>query len=283
MNTGMRRTRGAKWGLAMAGAALVLAGCGGSGSDGDWLGERRGAGSGSPSSQAARKAVVTFTTVGGQEAPVSVLEQTAALMRERAGTAKLEGVEIEVRDGRITATGSGADEAALKSLGRTAELGFRPVTSAQPADKGACRVRAGAASEPLTTCGTDSSGAAATTQYVLEPVALPGSEISRAQAALDENVGAWTVNLDFTTQGADHFAEVTGRLSTQTPPQNQFAIVLDGEVLSAPSVSQAITGGQAQISGNFTERTARALAAQLSSGALPLDLEASSVSRVPAG
>ncbi|WP_199551766.1 preprotein translocase subunit SecD [Streptomyces sp. N35] len=280
VNTGMRRLRGAKWGLVAAGAALVLAGCGGSGSDGDWLGERRESGASSASAPGARgKATVTFTVTGGETGSDSVLERTAELMRQRAASAELEGVEIAVRDGRITLTGSRADEEALKSLGRTAELGFRPVTSVQPVEKGTCRESEAAASDALTTCGTGPDDA--TTRYVLEPVALPGDEISRAEAALDENVGTWLVNLDFTTEGADRFAEVTGRLSAQTPPQNQFAIVLDGEVLSAPSVSQAITGGKAQISGNFTERTAKELAAQLSTGALPLDLEASSVSRVP--
>ncbi|WP_328707956.1 SecDF P1 head subdomain-containing protein [Streptomyces mesophilus] len=291
MNSGMRRLRSAKWGLVATGAALVLAACGGSSSDGDRLGGRTGAESGgsSPSSSSSGSsadgqgtAVVTFATeTDGVAPPAGGLERTAELMRERAGAAGLEGVEIEVRDGAITASGSAADEKALKSLGRTAELGFRPVTGAQVVDKSACRVQNAAASEPLTTCGTGPDDA--TTQYVLERVALPGSEIARAEAALDENVGSWTVNLEFTAKGAQQFTDVTGRLATQTTPANQFAIVLDGEVLSAPMVTQAITGGQAQISGTFTERTARELAAQLSTGALPVRLTESSVTRVPGG
>ncbi|MBC9716533.1 hypothetical protein H9Y04_28775 [Streptomyces sp. TRM66268-LWL] len=279
-----------KWGLVPAGVVLALAACGGASSgDGDWLGRATGAGSSAPadgsSSASAPPASggsisVTFTPRGSAgPPPAEALEQTAALMRKRAESAGLRGVEVAVKDGGIVVSGGGGDEEALKSLGRTAELGFRPVRNAQMVAKDACQVREAAAAEPLTTCGTDASGA--TTQYVLERVALPGTEIARAQAAHDKAMGTWTVNLEFTAQGTAHFADVTAELAQQQPPANQFAIVLDGEVVSAPSVQQALTGGRAQISGSFTERSARELAAQLSSGALPVDLEASSVTRVP--
>ena len=63
---------------------------------------------------------------------------------------------------------------------------------------------------------------------------------------------------------------------------NRFAIVLDGESISAPSVSAAIPGGQAQISGSFTQKSATELANVLKYGALPLAFDVSEVSNVSA-
>lgn len=105
-----------------------------------------------------------------------------------------------------------------------------------------------------------------------------------AEAVNDEQTRhGWLVRLRFTAAGAERFAAVTGRLAQQQSPANQFAIVLDGTVLSAPSVSQAITGGKAEIYGSFTEASARELAAQLRTGALPVRLTEQSVTRLPPG
>jgi preprotein translocase subunit SecD len=88
------------------------------------------------------------------------------------------------------------------------------------------------------------------------------------------------VNLEFNSQGAADFEEATGVLATRTSPMNSFAIVLDGQVISYPSVSNAIAGGRAEISGNFTQKTATELANVLKYGALPLAFEISSVDTV---
>ena len=67
-----------------------------------------------------------------------------------------------------------------------------------------------------------------------------------------------------------------GALRQQQPGSDQtsrFAIVLDGEVLSAPTTNGHFTDGASQISGNFTAKSARALANQLKYGALPLTFE----------
>src|SRR5207249_7709262 len=55
-------------------------------------------------------------------------------------------------------------------------------------------------------------------------------------------------------------------------PTNQLAIVLDGAIQSAPTVTGAITGGQGEITGSFTESQAKSLAVVLNSGALPIEL-----------
>ncbi|WP_217623708.1 hypothetical protein [Streptomyces sp. TRM64462] len=59
------------------------------------------------------------------------------------------------------------------------------------------------------------------------------------------------------------FAALTGRAAHRKPPQNQVAIVLGDRLLSAPTVLQAIAGGQVEISGGFTEASARELAKEL--------------------
>jgi preprotein translocase subunit SecD len=89
------------------------------------------------------------------------------------------------------------------------------------------------------------------------------------------------VNLDFTGAGSAKFARVTGELAPQTSPANQIALIVDGYVLSAPVVAQAITGGEVRISGSFTADSARHLAALVTSGALPVRLSLQDVTREP--
>jgi preprotein translocase subunit SecD len=90
------------------------------------------------------------------------------------------------------------------------------------------------------------------------------------------------VNLDFNSEGAIAFENATRQLATRQDPQNRFAIVLDGETISAPSVSAAIPGGRAEISGDFNQETATQLANVLKYGALPLAFEVSEVANVSA-
>ena len=131
-------------------------------------------------------------------------------------------------------------------------------------------------SEPTVAC--DEKGKA---KYALGPAAVSGTDVDDAKAAFDNQSGAgWIVTLDFNSTGAKKFADVTGKLAAQQPPNNQFAIVLDNEVVSAPSVSSAITGGNAQISGSFTQQSASDLANVLSYGALPLTFKESTVTTV---
>ncbi|MFD7416554.1 SecDF P1 head subdomain-containing protein [Kitasatospora purpeofusca] len=114
-------------------------------------------------------------------------------------------------------------------------------------------------------------------KFALGPAALDGTTIAGAKAAYDEQSGAgWQVQLSFTSTGAKAFAETTGKLARQNLPNNQFAIVVDGAVLSHPYVREAVTGGTAQISGSFTREQAEQLAAALTDQ-LPLDLTSSDI------
>jgi preprotein translocase subunit SecD len=123
-------------------------------------------------------------------------------------------------------------------------------------------------------------------KYLLGPALIPGSMVTRAQAAVPQSSVAYVVELQFNAQGGADFQTVTAHLSSQTSPQNQFGIVLDGKVVSAPSVgtqySAGIAGGKAEISGSFTQKSATDLANVLSYGALPLAFEVSSVENVSA-
>jgi preprotein translocase subunit SecD len=118
------------------------------------------------------------------------------------------------------------------------------------------------------------------TKYRLGPVELTGDAIDRAAAIYDPGSGGgvpqgWQIQFDLTGQGADTFADVTTRLQGR-----QLAIVVDQQVISAPTVQNAITGGTGVITGSFTEARAKDLATQLNAGALPVALTTEQVQTV---
>jgi len=119
--------------------------------------------------------------------------------------------------------------------------------------------------QPLITCSTDGS-----IKYILGPVELDGSSINDATFGLQQDNGQWAVNIKFDEAGTTTFGAISQRLFGATPPLNQFAFVLDGSVLSAPSMNAIILGGDPSITGSFTQETAKVLADQLKYGALPL-------------
>ncbi|MFG3256446.1 protein translocase subunit SecD [Streptomyces sp. NPDC048172] len=118
-------------------------------------------------------------------------------------------------------------------------------------------------------------------KYALGPVAVAGKNVSKAKAVLDQQRGQWIVQMSFDDKGSDQFGDITGKLAQKQQPQNQFAIALDGEVQSAPSVRERLTSN-AEISGSFTQESAEDLANILSYGALPLSFEESDVTTVTA-
>ncbi|MDP3209832.1 MAG: protein translocase subunit SecD, partial [Rhodoglobus sp.] len=126
--------------------------------------------------------------------------------------------------------------------------------------------------EPLITCEDDGSF-----KYILGPVEVSGETIANATSGLISNsqgvsTGQWGVFITFNGEGTSQFAAVTERLYgfPDTDPRNRFAIVLDGRVISAPTTQGIITDGKPQISGSFTQETAKTLADQLKFGALPI-------------
>ena len=119
-------------------------------------------------------------------------------------------------------------------------------------------------------------------KYLLGPTLIEGNQLTSAVAGIPQNNVNWVVNLEFNPEGAAAFEKATRQISQQSEPQNRFAIVLDGVSISAPSVNEAIAGGRAEISGNFTQQSATELANVLKYGALPLAFDVSEVSNVSA-
>lgn len=133
------------------------------------------------------------------------------------------------------------------------------------------------ADQPLITC--DRTGAA---KYILGPVELDGSSINDATNGLEQQTGRWAVNITFDQQGTETFGQISQRLYGQQPPLNQFAFVLDGDVLSAPSMDAVILTGKPSITGSFDQDSSKVLADQLKFGALPLSFEVQSTNTISA-
>jgi len=120
-----------------------------------------------------------------------------------------------------------------------------------------------------------------TSKYILAPAEVEGSQVSKASAVLDNTNGnGWMVLLNFNGAGTSAFGKMTSRVTSLASPQNQAAIVLDGLVVSAPRINEAINSGSAQISGSFTQTLATDLANKLKYGALPLALSVQEINQV---
>jgi len=168
-----------------------------------------------------------------------------------------------------TATPTSASDPAYLTPGLIAVFDSTDCTN--PANR-----RGGGADDPmrpLVAC--DPAG---TAKYVLGPVELEGKDIANASSNLkkgpnDVTTDEWVVSLQFSSDGAKKFAAITARMVSANSPFNQFAMVLDGRVVSAPRVQSAILAGQAEISGGeMTRASAANLASKLSLGELPLTL-----------
>ncbi|HIE21604.1 MAG TPA: protein translocase subunit SecD [Acidimicrobiia bacterium] len=217
----------------------------------------------------------------------AVQEPDIAISGDDTVVVQLPGVEDEQR--------------AIEAVGQTGLLSFRPVLESFPGPVG-----------PLAGTGTpgidDETGLTIEddpTQeaYLLDddrlgpvvlhlgPAELEGKQVADAVPLFDPNSAAWSVSLEFTSDGAQAFAELTAKAASYPPgdPRRQIAIVLDGEVISAPVVNPGvdprtgITGGRAQITmggGEDAQVEANDLAVVLRYGSLPVAFEISSVQKV---
>jgi len=186
--------------------------------------------------------------------------------------------------------------ALLQTIGETARLEERPTLQIVPAST--------AQSQGITlTCQTteekaskDCQGTAqdqndvwypdAQGNYVhLGPIVITGGDISKASAQLiggtqTDPVTQWAVLFTLTHDGADAFSKATTAAVSQPSPMNQIAIALDRQIISNPVVNDPITTGNGEITGNFTEDSAKRLASLLNAGALPVELTRQSVRTV---
>ncbi|WP_205614293.1 protein translocase subunit SecD [Streptomyces dangxiongensis] len=167
-----------------------------------------------------------------------------------------------------------------KPSGDTAlQARYAALNCAKPAERANAGKKA-KPGQPTVACGENDG---AWFKYLLGPAGVDGTEVKSAQAVFDtQGASGWQVQMDFTSGGGKKFADITGELAKNQSPQNEFGIVLDGEVVSSPFVQRAITGGNAYISGRFTQEEAQNLANMLSYGALPLSFREESVTTVTA-
>ncbi|MBQ1123836.1 protein translocase subunit SecD [Streptomyces sp. B15] len=167
---------------------------------------------------------------------------------------------------------------AAEVIGRTAQLTFHPVeemTERRPAPED----RTGQGKDGSRVLpDPDAKGAF----LRLGATALTGEGVKDAESQLDTAQGnGWSVTVDFRSGAADRWAELTGRAACQPPeaPQRRVAIVLDDQVVSAPRIQESvacrtgITGGSTQITGDFSDKEAKDLAALIKGGALPVPVE----------
>ena len=239
------------------------------------------------------------------------IDQAVSIIRQRVNS-------LGVAESEVTAQGSGANRQIVISVpgdtgrrivelvGNTAELRFRQVLAESSvggtSPSGAATPVAGVSAEvnaayaaldcskaearqgfggdtpeqTIVSCSRSSA-----TKYILGPAEVVGRQVSKASAGLDSQSGnAWTVLLTFNNDGTKAFGALTQRVTSLAAPQNQVAIVLDGLVVSAPRITEAIPSGNAQITGSFTQTEATDLANVLKYGALPLAFDRGEVQQV---
>jgi preprotein translocase subunit SecD len=130
-------------------------------------------------------------------------------------------------------------------------------------------------------------------KYALDVAKVQGKQVTAASAGLSTTSNQWQVNLSLNSAGAAAFSTLTSHLyntyysAGQAGDQNsaildQVAIALDGNVVSAPQIQGAIPGGNAQITGSFTQQQATQLQDQLKFGSLPLNFKTQFVTSVSA-
>jgi preprotein translocase subunit SecD len=124
---------------------------------------------------------------------------------------------------------------------------------------------------PLVTCDQDK-----TAKYLLGPTVVEGTQIASAQASQNQQGVGYVVDLSFKSAGATAWGDYTSQHIGE-----QAAFVLDGEVVSAPTIQGALYGNT-QVSGNFNQQQAQDLAGVLRYGSLPLSFEASDAQTVSA-
>jgi preprotein translocase subunit SecD len=161
----------------------------------------------------------------------------------------------------VQAPGEQNPQRLIDVIGTTAQMDFRMVDTTVPPDQ-ALKGPVPPDSEVL-----PSSESPDRPYVIKKQVLVSGDQLIDAQPSFDQRNGQPVVSFKFNTVGSRKFAQAT----TENVKQ-PFAIVLDNKVISAPVIQEPITGGQGQISGNFTVQQANDLAILLRAGALPAKL-----------
>lgn len=205
---------------------------------------------------------------------IAVPGETGRRIVELVGnTAELRFRQVLAESASGASTGAGA---ATPVAGVSAELNAKFATLDCSTNDARQGLGADTPEETIVTCARSSA-----TKYILGPAEVVGRQISKASAGLDSQAGnAWTVLLTFNGEGTTKFGNLTARVTSLPAPQNQVAIVLDGLVVSAPRITEAIPSGNAQITGAFSQQEANDLANVLKYGSLPLAFDRGEVQQV---
>ena len=238
-----------------------------------------------------------------------ILDETIEIIRARVDSLGVAEPEISRQgdDILVQLPGVGEPDRLRELIGTTARLTFRPVLAAispdQPEydDTPACDLpfdqRAQLADGDvgvLCEAANALTSSGAVLKYVVGPVAVTGVRITDAYVQIGGGIQAFQVGLDFDSEGANQFAQVTSELACarDAGQAGLLAIVLDGEVaqasVMAPEVGcgAGIGGGRASITtGSGLDRAGQELEATdlallLRAGSLPLTLEASTFQTV---
>jgi preprotein translocase subunit SecD len=211
--------------------------------------------------------VLTQTQAGLTKAVDDAMDSATDVVRKRIDALGTREPTITRQgDNRIMVQVPGLQNPqALKDLlGQTAQLDFKLVDQAAlPSDVAQGIVPPGDELVPYAP-GTPGAGTAIAVKRL---GGIRGDQLTNAQQSFEPRTNVPVVSIEFNSQGSARFAKLTTE-NVNKP----FAIILDGQVLSAPNINEPILGGNAQISGNFTTASANQLAIALRSGALPIKL-----------
>ena len=210
---------------------------------------------------------IDVSAAARQERKVAVLSQSIEIVRRRIDETGTREPTIQRQgEDRILVQLPGIDdpERVKRLLGKTAKMNFKMVDEATPIED-ALRGRVPAGSELLYMRDRLDDQAEARPIILRRRVSVSGDNLLDAQPTFQDNQPV--VSLRFDNVGARKFGTLT-----KENVGKRFAIVLDGEVISAPVIREPIPGGSGIISGQFTVQSAQDLALLLRAGALPAPL-----------
>ncbi len=208
---------------------------------------------------------ITINPIATQERSKKIIEQSIEVIRRRIDeTGTSEPTILRQGDDRIIVQLPGVEDPqeVKKRLGQTAKMTFNMV------DSGAQNTgHVSADSSMLSYVRGEEDGSRKIA--VRNHVSVSGEHLLDAQATTDHETGEIGVSLSFNNVGARKFAEISANNIGK-----QFAIVLDGKVLTAPVFRSAIPNGKASITGGFSSiKEANDLAILLRAGSLPAPLK----------
>ena len=210
---------------------------------------------------------VTMTGEARQRFSLEAVRDSIEVVRRRIDPAGNREVSIQPQgDDRIVVQVPGDDDPeALKAIiNRTGQLSFHrhdPSVSFQDAAAGL--IPPGRMLVPFSELG----GVGNPPMVLIEDAEVTGDMVNNASAAPNPDGAGFQINFEFDNRGARRFADYT-----RNNIGSIFAIVLDGEIISAPTIQTAITQGQGRITGDFSALEASETALLIRSGALPAEL-----------